>query len=274
LWILYYLLSLVWMVGYPLWLARRRHARLPRLALSTVALEAALALPVFILLSVVLTVVFMAWVYLAGGSLPRNPLEGPAETGNWVVTAVVVLAAVTVAPLTEEVFFRGMLYNGLRQRIHPLPAAILQAAVFGLLHSFGYVHAVGAALIGLALAGLYEWRRTLLAPIFVHGLQNLMAGLVAVLAAISLANTPALGVLIQPEEGGCRVRAIVPGGGAEEAGLRAGDLITVVDGYAVRNLPELQWVLRQRRVGDRVWVVFVQDGEFSRVEVVLKPRSK
>src|SRR5262249_28725962 len=143
-------------------------------------------------------------------------------------------------------------------------AAIVQGAIFGLLHSFGYVHAVGAGLIGFALALLYEWRRTLLAPIFVHALNNLAVGLIAVAVAISAANAPALGIQGEPVEGGCQITAVFPGSGAEEAGLRIGDVVTAIDGVSVADIQQVAAVLRRKRVGEQVMVEFIRAGEMHR----------
>jgi uncharacterized protein len=268
------LLSMAWMLGYPLWIARRRHARLPRISIRAVAIEAALAIPALLVIWVALAAVLAAWTLLAGGPPPRNPLEPAAREGNWAFAAVFTLFAAIVAPVTEEVFFRGMVYNGLRQRLHPLLAAILQAAAFGLLHTFGYVHAALAALSGLALAAVYEWRGTLLAPIFVHALQNLVVGLIAVSAAISSANAPVLGIMGHAQDGGCLITEVHPESGGHEAGLRPGDRLTSVDEEPVADIHEVADVVRRKRVGDRVWVEFVRDGEIHRVEAILKLRPK
>lgn len=263
-----------WMVGYPLWVARRRRARLPRLSIRTVVVEGLLALPALLVFWVVLVAVLLVWVGLAHGPPPHNPLEGTARAGNWAVIVVFTLVAATVAPITEEVFFRGMVYNGLRQRLHPLWAAILQGVAFGLLHTYGYVHAAMVALLGFGLAVLYEWRRTLLAPIFVHALQNTAVGALAILAAVQAAHAPVLGINGDPHERGCVITQVFPGSAADEAGLRAGDVITAVAGRPVADIRTVAEVIRRKRVGDRVWVEFLRAGEDHRVGVVLKGRGR
>src|SRR5436305_1745389 len=83
--------------------------------------------------------------------------------------------AVGLAPVGEELFFRGFLYNALRRRWPRAVALVVQAAVFGLLHTFGFTHAVFAGVLGLLLGLIYDWRRNLLTPVTVHALQNLAA---------------------------------------------------------------------------------------------------
>jgi membrane protease YdiL (CAAX protease family) len=265
------LLGMAWMLGYPFWVARRRRARLPRPSLRAAAVEAAVAVPALLVIWVQILMVRAAWEGL-GGAPPENPLGPAARAGDWESAAAFTLLAALIAPLNEEVFFRGMLYNGLRQRCGPWLAAVLQAGVFGVLHSFGYVHAAYAALLGAAMAALYEWRRTLLAPIFVHALMNLAFGVVMVWAALSAANGPALGIRALPQDGGCRITEVQPGSGADAAELRVGDVVSAVDGRPVPDIDAVAAIVREKRVGDRVRIQFVRDGEARTVDAVLKRR--
>lgn len=82
------------------------------------------------------------------------------------------LLAVVVAPLSEEIAFRGLLYNALRQRANFPLAGLLQALVFALYHPYGNQGRMGVATMGFAFALLYEWRKTLVAPIALHSLIN------------------------------------------------------------------------------------------------------
>src|SRR5690606_40847118 len=45
-----------------------------------------------------------------------------------------------IAPISEELFFRGFLYNAFRRRMPPALAVVLQSLIFGFSHSFGAVH--------------------------------------------------------------------------------------------------------------------------------------
>jgi serine protease Do len=66
----------------------------------------------------------------------------------------------------------------------------------------------------------------------------------------------------------------VPGGGAEEAGLRVGDIIEAAGENSVRNLYDVVLILRKKQVGDRIPVWLIRDGKHLQVEAVLKSRSK
>jgi len=130
-------------------------------------------------------------------------------------------------------------------------------------------YGVLAAGAGLALAFVYEWRKTLLAPIFLHVLENTAA----VLVALAAATGPFLGTYLEPVDGGCRVTRVLPGTPAEAAGLREGDLITTVDGWSVTSSRDVTAALRRRRVGDMIAVEYVRDGQTMWVQVILRPRE-
>ncbi len=80
--------------------------------------------------------------------------------------------AILVAPVMEEILFRGVLYPGLKAAGFPGLAWIGSAALFALAHGnlLGFVPLV---FLGLALIWLYERTETLWVPIFTHILFNL-----------------------------------------------------------------------------------------------------
>ena len=92
------------------------------------------------------------------------------------VLAVVVLITV-IAPLGEELFFRGFFFGALRNWHGPWLAAILTGAVFGLIHTgsspVGYL--VPLAFFGIGLCLLYEWTGSLYPSIALHALNNSIA---------------------------------------------------------------------------------------------------
>jgi len=92
------------------------------------------------------------------------------------VLAVVVLIAV-VAPLGEELFFRGFFFGALRNWHGPWLAAVLTGLVFGGIHAgsspVGYL--VPLAFFGIGLCLLYEWTGSLYPSIALHALNNSLA---------------------------------------------------------------------------------------------------
>ena len=87
-----------------------------------------------------------------------------------------VLLIAILAPVSEELFFRGMLFGGLRLRMRPLPAALISGAVFGGLHATTGISAVPPLIfLGVALALLYEKTGSLWPPIILHLVNNCLA---------------------------------------------------------------------------------------------------
>jgi uncharacterized protein len=81
------------------------------------------------------------------------------------------------APISEEVFFRGFVFGGLRTRLTLWPAAAISACVFGLLHlSSGDLSIVPPLIVlGLLFAWLYEYTGSLGPPIILHMINNAIA---------------------------------------------------------------------------------------------------
>ena len=79
------------------------------------------------------------------------------------------LAGCLVGPFAEELFFRGLVYTWLRDRMPVLPAVVVSALFFAVMHGFfSPVQLAG----GLLFAGIYEWRRSVWAPWVVHAAGN------------------------------------------------------------------------------------------------------
>ena len=77
------------------------------------------------------------------------------ELGSIAVAAFLIVIA---APLSEELFFRGFMFAGLRRSMSIWPAAVISAAVWGSLHlGAGNIGvAIQLAVFGVILAWLYE----------------------------------------------------------------------------------------------------------------------
>jgi putative serine protease PepD len=90
------------------------------------------------------------------------------------------------------------------------------------------------------------------------------------------ATHPAIGVqaLTSTADNGGRagalVRAAVPNGPAQQAGLRTGDIITAVDGTQVSSVDELIIAIREHKVGQTVELTYYRGGQKSTVRVTLE----
>lgn len=109
------------------------------------------------------------------GAQFRNPqIDMLAPEGfSWAGLAAMLAMVGVVAPIVEEVVFRGLLYAWLRERFGIWPGAILSALAFAGAH--GIVILLPALfLIGLLLARIYERSGSLWPPIIVHCVFNAM----------------------------------------------------------------------------------------------------
>lgn len=62
---------------------------------------------------------------------------------------------------------------------------------------------------------------------------------------------------------------LVSGGPAEKAGLRAGDIITKIDGTAIDQTNSLSALINKHKVGDKVTLAVLRDGQERRIDVTL-----
>ena len=122
--------------------------------------------------------------------LPWEP--GPQPFAEMVMSArsvsqvfATALIGVLLAPLGEELLFRGFLYPALRGKFGTSWAIVLSAAIFGALH-LDLLRFLPLAVGGVGLAWLYERSRTLYAPITAHAVWN-----AAMLSLLYIAGTGA-----------------------------------------------------------------------------------
>ena len=116
-------------------------------------------------------------------------VEAPEQVGEHlpaIGTALTIVYAIVIAPIGEELFFRGVLFRSLRDRHGFWVGAVGSAIGFGLIH---YIpgSAIDAALLmivmfltGIALCFLYERRGTIVAPLAAHVTFNVI-GIVLIL---------------------------------------------------------------------------------------------
>lgn len=81
------------------------------------------------------------------------------------------LVTILLAPIAEEILFRGILYAWIRQIGFPRLALWGTAAIFAMVH-FNLVTFLPLLVLALMLALLYERTGNLLAPVAAHGMFN------------------------------------------------------------------------------------------------------
>ena len=92
------------------------------------------------------------------------------------IAIAAVISIVVIAPFTEELFFRGFFFAGLRSRWGLWPSALVSGAIFGLVHApTGPTAAVPLAGLGVGLAWLYEKTGSIWPSMTAHFLNNALA---------------------------------------------------------------------------------------------------
>lgn len=91
--------------------------------------------------------------------------------GNASQKLILALAAVVMAPIGEEVCFRGFVYNILRQRAGVWAAALATGLLFGAVHC-SLVQLLPLTVFGVLQCLLYEKCKTLTLPMVVHAVFN------------------------------------------------------------------------------------------------------
>lgn len=101
----------------------------------------------------------------------------------WMTFGLFLFTAIVLAPLTEELVFRAILYGWLRRLGGVIMAALVSGILFGLAH-LDVRMAIANSIMGVALALVYERSRSLWVPIMMHFINNLIAGGLLLLLAL------------------------------------------------------------------------------------------
>ncbi len=129
---------------------------------------------VLLLLPLFMLVTTIAYQFLDGHAEPQELVkvyQQAAKTGKTQILWQVLVAAVVIAPITEEFLFRGYFYGVLKRVAGPLPAAFGISLLFGAVHN-NALGMPGLTLLALALTLAYEWSGSILVSIFMHAWFN------------------------------------------------------------------------------------------------------
>lgn len=135
-----------------------------------------------VLLAIVLLPLGGALTYLLANGHPIHQdvsvLAGKVPLGMRVLLAVLV---VCVAPVVEELVFRGVLLSGLASRMRIGWAIVVSAVIFGCVHlpdfKFAWYPVPALILLGLVLAWLRVRTRSLWPSITLHATNNFVAAI-------------------------------------------------------------------------------------------------
>jgi membrane protease YdiL (CAAX protease family) len=126
---------------------------------------------VIILLVMGLIALTVKWIFKI--EMPTDTImQGMKLAPNSYVLIVILITGIAIAPICEELYAKGFLYNAFKTRFPVLIAVLLQAAIFAILHFRSLLVGVFIFLVSILSALIYERRKTLLSPIFLHGVLN------------------------------------------------------------------------------------------------------
>ncbi|HRQ88310.1 MAG TPA: type II CAAX endopeptidase family protein, partial [Bacteroidia bacterium] len=101
----------------------------------------------------------------------QEPVKMLQESDSAVHLVLSIVLACIAAPLVEELLFRGYMYNTLRSLTHPVFAAVVVAALFGVVH--GNLPALlPLSAFSILLSCAYEWTKCLWVPVGMHAFFN------------------------------------------------------------------------------------------------------
>jgi CAAX protease family protein len=176
------------MIGWSRWRAPDARARIGVRFGRAGAVDAAVGFGSGLVLYAVVAVVIGVPLLWAFRQIFGQQVQQPQQIATDIsagAKALAVITAVIVAPLTEELFFRGILFRGIRDR-HGVALGVIGSAVI-----FGAVHAPADAwrnvlflqtlmcFTGAGLALIYERRANLVASVAAHMAFNLI-GVIAI----------------------------------------------------------------------------------------------
>lgn len=106
--------------------------------------------------------------------IPVDPTGGiDSRDAGWTGLSALLVSACIVAPFSEELLYRGILFQGLSNRLGTLAAAALSALMFTVVHFYGLYGTISVGVLGIALALVYQATRSLKAVIVFHAIYNL-----------------------------------------------------------------------------------------------------
>ena len=106
-----------------------------------------------------------------GDQLAVEVYREAAVAGDWRSMSCLILAGVVLAPVGEEVLFRGLVFGWLRARWGPWCAAIASSLLFAGVH-FAMTPLLPLFVVGMALAYVYARTGSLYFPVLFHALFN------------------------------------------------------------------------------------------------------
>lgn len=112
------------------------------------------------------------FLVLMAGDVPVLEFLGGIRPSSWRQSVIFLLVGGVLGPITEEIFFRGIIYGFLRQW-GAVSALVFSTLFFVFSHPVGGGVPVTQLVGGIVFAVAYEKEKNLMVPITIHCLGNL-----------------------------------------------------------------------------------------------------
>jgi membrane protease YdiL (CAAX protease family) len=144
---------------------------------------ASTAVAVFAYMAVLVSLLTWAGVKLAD-------VPSPIELDRWTQLPLALVFIAVFAPFTEELLFRGLLLDWLKEKMNVWPAAVILSVIFSLLHAnpfslgaVGWLAFTDRFLLGMGASALTIKYHSLRPAFAMHATWNAIAGFASVLSS-------------------------------------------------------------------------------------------
>ena len=131
------------------------------------------SVPITVILAASSSVGFNILIILTGLMETSEVYQDVAEQQFGIVFGLGAILFGLIAPLAEEIVFRGLVFNRMRRYYSPAAAIIVSGVLFGVYHG-NIVQGVYGCCMGILLAYTYERMHSFLIPCLFHAVSNIV----------------------------------------------------------------------------------------------------
>lgn len=113
----------------------------------------------------------LRWAMCYGGSNEPGGGLSMGDAGTWGLFFAIISTCV-LAPISEEILYRGVLFRTMRNRLGVIVAGVLSAVIFAMLHFYDGYGLISVGIFGFSCALLYSATGSLTTVIILHILYN------------------------------------------------------------------------------------------------------
>lgn len=140
---------------------------------------------------------YIAAIFMSYGIDISQTFEETQQIINMSNPVLIAIASVIVAPLAEEMIFRGMIFKRLRGRFGFAASAVISSVLFGLVHG-NVIQFIYAFAIGFMSACLFELTHEFFVSILFHMAANLISEVLSLEAVTDYASNLMYGYTFFP----------------------------------------------------------------------------